>query len=118
MKPPMPGNVIHFFSRKFIMNASKFVAVSALAILAAVASVSAQAGEADQVSQYASPVTTERTRAEVKAEAIAAVGDRSQELAAMGTVAVQSKAVRADVRAQAAQALRTGQIPAGEASSM
>lgn len=118
MKPPMPGNVIHFFSRKFIMNASKFVAVSALGILAAVASVSAQAGEADQVSQYASPVTTERTRAEVKAEAIAAVGDRNQELAAMGTVAVQSKAVRADIRAQAAQALRTGQIPAGEASNM
>lgn len=112
----MPGNIIHIFFEKFIMNASKFVAVSALAILAAVASVAAQADEADG-SQYASPVTSARTRAEVKAEAIAAVGDRSQELAAMGTVTVQSKAVRADVRAQAAQALRTGQIPAGEASS-
>lgn len=99
------------------MNASKFVAVSALAILAAVTSVAAQADEADG-SQFAVQVTGQRTRAEVKAEAIAAVGDRSQELAAMGTVTVQSKAVRADVRAQAAQALRTGQIPAGETSSM
>ena len=99
------------------MNASKFVAVSTLAILAAVVSVAAQADEADG-SQFALPFHGSRTRAEVKAEAVAAVGDRSQELAALGSVAVQSQAVRADVRAQAARALRLGQIPAGEASSM
>ena len=96
------------------MNASKFAAVSALAILAAVTSVAAQADEADG-SQYAGAVTSSRTRAEVKAEAIAAVGDRSQELAAMGTVKVQSSSVRAQVRAQAAEAVRLGQIPSGEA---
>ena len=117
MKPPMTGNVIHFFSRKFIMNASKFVAVSALALLAAVASVAAQA-DSGEGSPIAIQFNGVRTRAEVRAEAIAAVGDRSQELAALGVVNVQSKALRADVRAQAAKALRLGQIPAGEASSM
>ena len=100
------------------MNASKFVAVSTLAILAAVASIGAQADEADG-SQFAAKVTSQRSRAEVKAEAVAAVGDRSQELAALGSqVAVHSQATRADVRAQAAKALRLGQIPSGEASSM
>lgn len=99
------------------MNASKFIAVSTLAILAAVASVAAQADEAD-ASQFAVQVTGQRTRAEVKAEAVAAVGDRSQELAALGVVTVQSNVARADVRAQAAKALRLGQIPAGEISSM
>ena len=99
------------------MNTSKFVAVSTLAVLAAFASV-AQADEAD-ASQFAAPAVSQRTRAEVKAEAVAAVGDRSQDLAALGTqVAVHSQASRADVRAQAAKALRLGQIPAGEASSM
>ena len=99
------------------MNTSKFVAVSTLAVLAAFASV-AQADEADG-SQYAAKVTSQRSRAEVKAEAVAAVGDRSQDLAALGsTAAVHSQATRAEVRAQAAQALRLGQIPAGEASSM
>jgi hypothetical protein len=99
------------------MNASKFFAVSTLAVLAAVISVAAQADEADG-SQFAVPFHASRTRAEVKAEAIAAVGDRSQELAALGTVATPSQAVRATVRAQAANALRLGQIPSGEASSM
>jgi hypothetical protein len=99
------------------MNTSKFVAVSTLAVLAAFATV-AQADEADG-SQFAAKVTSQRTRAEVKAEAVAAVGDRSQELAAMGSsVAVHSDATRAAVRADAAKALRLGQIPAGEASSM
>jgi 3-deoxy-D-manno-octulosonate 8-phosphate phosphatase KdsC-like HAD superfamily phosphatase len=99
------------------MNASRFIAVSALSVLAAVSSIAAQADEADG-SQYAVQVTSQRTRAEVKAEAIAAVGDRSQDLAALGVVSVQSKATRADVRAQAAQALRLGKIPSGEASSL
>ena len=97
------------------MNASKFVAVSALAVLAAVTSVAAQADEADG-SQYAGTVTGSRSRAEVKAEAIAAVGDRSQELAAMGVVKVQSAGARAQVRAQAVEAVRLGQIPSGEVS--
>jgi hypothetical protein len=99
------------------MNTSNFVAVSVLAVLAAFATV-AQADEADG-SQYAAQATSQRSRAEVKAEAVAAVGDRSQDLAALGSqIAVHSQATRAEVRAQAAQALRLGQIPAGEASSM
>ncbi len=98
------------------MNATKFVAVSTLAILAAFTSV-AQADEADG-SQFAAQVAGQRTRAEVKAEAVAAVGDRSQDLAALGQPKVQSSVTRAEVRAQAAKALRLGQIPAGEASSM
>lgn len=99
------------------MNASKFIAVSALAILAAVGSVAAQADEAD-ASQFAVQVTGQRTRAEVKAEAVAAVGDRSQDLAALGVTKVQSNVGRAEVRAQAAKALRLGQISRGEASTM
>ncbi len=98
------------------MNATKFVAVSTLAILAAFTSV-AQADEAEG-SQFAAQVTGQRTRAEVKAEAVAAVGDRSQDLAALGLPKVQSSVTRAEVRAQATKALRLGQIPAGEASSM
>jgi hypothetical protein len=98
------------------MNASKFVAVSVLSLLAAVATV-AQADEAD-ASQYVAQATSQRTRAEVKAEAVAAVGDRSQDLAALGQVAVHSDTTRAQVRAQAARALRLGQISYGEASSM
>ncbi len=99
------------------MNTSRFLAVATLAALSAVASVAVHADEVEG-SRYASAFNGSRTRAEVRAEAIAAVGDRSQELAALGTVAVQSKAIRADVRAQAVQAQRLGQIPAGEASSM
>ncbi len=41
-----------------------------------------------------------------------------RELAALGSGAVQSQATRAAVRAEAVQAQRLGQIPAGEASSM
>jgi 3-deoxy-D-manno-octulosonate 8-phosphate phosphatase KdsC-like HAD superfamily phosphatase len=99
------------------MNARKFAAISALAILAAIGSVAAQADEADG-SQYAANVTSQRSRAEVKAEAVAAVGDRSQDLAALDLATVQSQVTRADVRAQATRALRLGQIPAGEARSM
>jgi hypothetical protein len=105
------------FYQGIIMNTSKFVAVSALAVLAAFASI-AHADTAEG-SPYAAQLTSQRTRAEVKAEAVAATGDRSQELAALGTVtAVHSQAARAQVRAQAARALRLGQISAGEASSM
>lgn len=99
------------------MNAAKFIAVSTLAILAAVGSVAAQADEADG-SQFAAKVTNQRSRAEVKAEAVAAVGDRSQELAAMGVTTIHSQTTRAEVRAQVAQAKRLGQIPSGEANSM
>lgn len=98
------------------MNASKFVAVSTLAILAAFTSV-AQADEADG-SQFAVQVTGQRTRAEVKAEAATVARTRSQEPAGSRVQAIASSADRAQVRAQAAQAVRLGQISHGEASSM
>lgn len=97
------------------MNTTRFITIATLAGLSAVASVAVHADEADG-SQYGIHFNSTRTRAEVKAEAVAAVGDRSQELAALGTTAVQSKASRATVRAEAVHAQRLGLIPAGEAS--
>lgn len=99
------------------MNTSRFITVASLATLAAFASVAVHADEADG-SQYGISFNSTRTRAEVKAEAVAAVGDRSQELAALGSSAVHSQASRATVRAETVQAQRLGKIPAGEASSM
>ena len=96
------------------MNASKFFTVAALATLAAVASVGAQADEADG-SQYAVQFDGSRTRAEVRAEATTVAKSRSQEPAGSRVLTVKSEAVRADVRAQAAQAVRTGGISSGEA---
>lgn len=97
------------------MNASKFLAVSLFAVAAAGASVASYADEADG-SQYAVQFDGSRSRADVKAEAVAAVGDRSQDLAAMGATTIRSTAVRAEVRANAVAALRAGQISSGEAS--
>lgn len=94
------------------MNASRILAVAALA---AVASFGAQADEAD-ASQYGIQFEGSRTRAEVKAEAATVARNRSQEPAGSRVLAVTSNAVRADVRAQAAQAVRLGQIPRGELS--
>ncbi len=97
------------------MNASKFLAVAALATLAAVASVGAQADEAD-ASQYAVQFQGTRTRAEVNAQAIAKVAKHSQEPAGSRVLTVQSKADRATVRAETARAVKLGQIPSGERS--
>jgi hypothetical protein len=99
------------------MNAARFFAVATLAALSAVASVAVHADEAD-ASQYAVQFNGTRTRAEVKAEAVIVARTHSQEPAGSRVMAVTSQAVRADVRAQATQALRLGQIPAGETSSM
>jgi hypothetical protein len=110
----MPGFVNHFQEGKLQMNASKFVAVATLAALAAVVSVGARADEAD-ASQFAVKFDGKRTRAEVNAEAVTVAKTRSQEPAGSRFVAVKSEATRADVRAQAAQAVRTGNIPSGEA---
>ena len=96
------------------MNASRILAVAALA---AAASFGAQADEAD-ASQYVVQFQGSRTRAEVQAEAVKAVGDRSQELASYGpqTLTAQSTTDRATVRAETAKAVRLGQIPSGERS--
>jgi hypothetical protein len=94
------------------MNTSRILAVAALA---AVASFGAQADEAD-ASQYAVQFHGTRTRPEVQAEAVTKVANHSQEPAGSRVLTVESKADRATVRAETAQAVRLGQIPSGERS--
>ena len=97
------------------MNASKFFAVAALAT---VASFGAHADDADS-SQFAVKFESNRSRAEVQAEAIAKVKNHSQEPAGSRVLAIApSTTDRAAVRAQAAEAVRLGQLPRGEASYM
>ena len=88
-----------------------------IAAVAAFASFGAHADEADG-SQFALQFDTNRTRAEVQAEAATVAQTRSQEPAGSRVVTYTSTADRAAVRAQAAEALRTGQIPHGEFSAM
>jgi hypothetical protein len=98
-------------SRIFIMNnTARFLSIAAVA---AFASFGAQADEAD-ASQFATKFETNRTRAEVAAEAATVAQTRSIEPAGSRVVTYQSTADRATVRAQAADAVRTGQIPSGE----
>ncbi|MBB6563977.1 hypothetical protein HNP48_006703 [Acidovorax soli] len=85
-----------------------------IAAVAAFASFGAQADEADG-SQFALKFETNRTRAEVIAEAAAEARTHSMEPAGSRVLSYQSTADRATVRAQAAEALRTGQISSGEA---
>ena len=84
-----------------------------LAAVAAFASFGAQADEADG-SQFALKFETNRTRAEVAAEAATVAQTRSLEPAGSRVVTYTSTVDRAAVRAQAAEALRTGQISSGE----
>ncbi|RKR68360.1 uncharacterized protein DUF4148 [Acidovorax sp. 94] len=88
-----------------------------IAAVAAFASFGAHADEADG-SQFALQFDTNRTRAEVQAEAATVAPTRSQEPAGSRVVTYTSTADRAAVRAQAAEALRTGKIPHGEFSAM
>ena len=93
------------------MNAKLLIAVAAFA---AAASGVARADEAD-ASQFAVKFEGQRTRAEVQAEAATVAATRSIEPAGSRVAApIQSKVDVKVVRAQAAEALRLGQIPAGE----
>lgn len=94
------------------MNASRLLAVAALSALT---SFGAIADEADG-SQFGIQFNGSRTRAEVMAEAATVPQTRSQEPAGSRVITVQSNAARTDVRAEAAKAVRLGQIPSGEAS--
>lgn len=85
-----------------------------LAAVAAFVSFGAQADEADG-SQFALKFETNRTRAEVSAEAATVAQTRSIEPAGSRVVTYTSTADRSAVRAQAAEAVRTGQISFGEA---
>lgn len=84
-----------------------------LAAMAAFVSFGAQADEADG-SQFALKFDTNRTRAEVAAEAAVVAQTRSMEPAGSRVVTYTSTADRSAVRAQAADAVRTGKISSGE----
>ena len=95
------------------MNAKFLLATIAIA---AAASGAARADDAD-ASQFAIKFEGQRTRAEVMAEAARVPATRSIEPAGSRVAApVKSSLDAATVRADAAHALRLGQIPSGEAS--
>jgi hypothetical protein len=93
-------------------------AILAIAAFAAIASTGARADEAD-ASQYAVQFQGSRTRAEVMAEAARVPTTRSTEPAGSRVAALVKSSVDANVvRAEAAQAVRLGQIPRGEAGQI
>ena len=96
---------------------NKIARFLSIAAVSAFAAFGAQADEAD-ASQYVSKFETNRTRAEVAAEASSVAQTRSIEPAGSRVVTYKSTADRAAVRAQAADAVRTGTIPSGEISAM
>ena len=90
-----------------------------LVIAALVAAAGAFAGEADPAGQFAQQIEGQRTRAEVNAEAVAAVAAGATAPSAIPASSkvqprVTSTLEAAAVRAQAAQAVRLGQIAYGE----
>jgi hypothetical protein len=90
----------------------------AVAAFAAVVSTGVRADEADG-SQYAVKFEGNRLRAEVMAEAAQVPKTRSTEPAGSRIAApLKSSVDSAAVRAEAAQAVRLGQIPSGEAGRM
>ena len=90
-------------------------AILAIAALAAIASTGVRADEADG-SQFAIQFQGSRTRAEVMAEAATVAANRSSEPAGSRVAAPLKSSLDARaVRAEAAQAVRLGQIPHGEA---
>ena len=91
-------------------NTARFLSIAAVA---AFSSFRDHADEADGV-QFAARFDTNRTRAEVAAEAATVAQTRSIEPAGSRVVTYKSTADRAAVRAQAADAVRTGQIAYGE----
>ena len=93
---------------------ARFLSIAAVSAFAA---FGAHADEAD-ASQYVAKFDTNRTRAEVAAEASTVAQTRSIEPAGSRVVTYKSTADRAAVRAQAAEAVRTGQIPSGEISAL
>lgn len=95
------------------MNAKSLIA---LAAVAAAFSGVARADEAD-ASQFGIKFQGSRTRAEVMAEAATVPATRSLEPAGSRVAPVLKSSVDAKaLRAQAAEALRLGQISAGERS--
>jgi hypothetical protein len=97
------------------MNAKALLAIAALAV---VASAGVRADEAD-ASQFGLKFEGNRTRAEVMAEAATVPATRSTEPAGSRIAApLKSTADAKVLRAEAAQAVRLGQISAGEVGRM
>ena len=97
------------------MNAKSLIAV---AVLAAAVSGVARADEADS-SQFAVKFEGNRTRAEVMAEATKVASTRSTEPAGSRVAAPLKSTVDVRVvRAQAAEAVRLGQISHGEVGGL
>ena len=93
-------------------------AILAVAAFAAIASTGVRADEADG-SQYGIQFQGSRTRAEVMAEAATVASTRSTEPAGSRVAAPVKSTVDAKVlRAEAAQAVRLGQIPHGEVGTI
>ncbi|MDB5873378.1 MAG: hypothetical protein JWQ07_2820 [Ramlibacter sp.] len=91
----------------------KAISILALA-LATLAASAVHADEAD-ASQYAVKVVSQRTRAEVNAEAAQVSINRSTEPAGSRVIATpQSGTDRGQVHAAAVEAVRLGQIASGE----
>jgi hypothetical protein len=112
-----PAFLRRFFNFKdlsIMNNTARFLSIAAVA---AFASFGAHADEAD-ASQFATQFETNRTRAEVQAEAATVAQTRSIEPAGSRVVTYKSTADRAAVRAQAADAVRTGQISSGEIGAL
>jgi hypothetical protein len=92
---------------------------SLLAIAAVVAAAGAFAGEADPSGQFALQIEGQRTRAEVNAEAVAAVQSGATAPSSIPASSKVQPQVKSGldariVRAQAAEAVRLGQISYGE----
>lgn len=96
---------------------NKSYALIAIATFAAIASTGVRAESPAPSSQFAIQMEGNRTRAEVASEAVAAVRNYNHIPAGSKVIApLKSDVTTAIVRAQAAQALRLGQIPSGELS--
>ena len=97
------------------MNTTKFFAVAALATAAAVTSIGAFA-DVEDGSAYALKFEGNRTRAEVRAEAIEQARNHDVRPGDNVGQGVQKGSDRAAVRAETVQAVRLGLISSGEAT--
>jgi len=94
-------------------------AILAIVALAAAASTGVRAGEVDASNFEALKFEGTRTRAEVKAEAATVSATRSTEPAGSRVIASPTSGLDSKlVRAEAAEAVRLGQIPHGEIGYM
>lgn len=97
-----------------------FFSAALLAVTALAATSSFAAGEADTYANQFAPVVSQRSRAEVNAEAVAAAQLKIADPSLLEMSRVQpllkSTLTRAEVSAEAARANRLGLIPHGELS--